>query len=251
MRVLVGTCGFSRSRRLIFRDLDAVEVQQTFYDPPESKTLQRLRSEAPPGFEFTMKAWMLVTHPYNRMLWKRLKRSVPGDPGRYGYFQDTEEVWWAWSETLRAARDLDASIIVLQTPASFSYTQENFARITSFLERADRGGRRIAWEPRGDWWSHPEVLASIEEKYDIIIAGDFLRGRLSPCKSSARTGYARLHGLGGREVNYKYKYTDDDLNKLRNIISRLDCDSVYVMFNNVYSYDDAVRFKRLLKGPDK
>jgi len=244
-RVIVGTCGFSRSRRLIFRDLDAVEVQETFYDPPPSDRLRKIREEAPEGFHITMKAWMLVTHTYNKMLWRRLRRTPPGDPARYGGFQDTEEVWWAWAETLRAARDLDARVIVLQTPASFGYTQENLARVERFLAKAERDGRMLAWEPRGTWWDHREVLERISSEYDVIIAGDYLRGRTSTCH--AGVGYARLHGLGGREVNYKYKYTDDDLKKLIEIIRSTKCSISYVMFNNVYSYQDAVRFKELIK----
>jgi uncharacterized protein YecE (DUF72 family) len=39
-----------------------VEVQQTFYDPPQDETLVRRRRQAPPGFEFTLKASQLVTH---------------------------------------------------------------------------------------------------------------------------------------------------------------------------------------------
>ncbi|MFP3348120.1 MAG: DUF72 domain-containing protein, partial [Thermoproteus sp.] len=32
--VIVGTCGFPRSRREVYRSLDAVELQETFYNLP-------------------------------------------------------------------------------------------------------------------------------------------------------------------------------------------------------------------------
>ncbi|MCE4624774.1 MAG: DUF72 domain-containing protein [Desulfurococcales archaeon] len=244
--VIVGTCGFSKSRKLIFRDLDAVEIQETFYDPPPRERLIRLREEAPETFEFTVKAWMLVTHNYNKMLWKRLKREVPGRVENYGSFQDTEEVWWAWEETLNAAEALKARIIVLQTPASFTPTRDNIKSVTNFLSKAPRRGHLLAWEPRGEWWDNRELLSKIANEYDVIIAGDFLRGRLPPAE--ADIAYGRLHGLGGKEVNYKYKYTDDDLRRLLEIVEGLTSKRVYVMFNNVYSYYDAVRFKQLFKA---
>jgi uncharacterized protein YecE (DUF72 family) len=62
--------------------------------------------------------------------------------------------------------------------------------------------------------------------------------------------YVRLHGLGKREQNYAYKYSDSDLEALRQRI--LDLSSrgarkVYILFNNVTMFDDALRFKGLLK----
>jgi len=245
-RVLVGTCGFSRSRKLIYRDLDAVEVQQTFYDPRPPEAFARLREEAPEDFVFTAKAWMLVTHEYNPRLWRRLKEPVPEPPTQYGSFKDTEGVWWAWRVTLEAARALDAKVIVLQTPASFAPTKENIERVERFLSKAPRDGRMLAWEPRGAWWE-PEgraILARISREYDVVIAGDWLRGRTPPRPHSV--AYARLHGLGGGEVNYRYRYTDEDLARLKRIVEGLEFEEAYVMFNNVYSYADAVRFKKLL-----
>jgi len=247
-RVLVGTCGFSRSRKLIYRDLDAVEIQQTFYDPRPPEAFARLREEAPDGFVFTVKAWMLVTHEYNSKLWRRLKEPVPEPRSQYGSFKDTEGVWWAWQVTLEAAKAVDARIIVLQTPASFTPSRENVERAEKFFSKAPREGRTLAWEPRGAWWEPEgrEILARISTEHDIVIAGDWLRGRLPP--SPHRVAYARLHGLGGGEVNYRYRYTDEDLGRLKAIVDGLEAEEAYIMFNNVYSYSDAVRFKRMLAG---
>ncbi len=247
-KIIVGTCGFSASRKKIYADLDAVEVQQTFYDPRPPESFRKYREEAPEDFRFTVKAWMLVTHGYNKRLWRRLKSPPPGDPSAYKSFADTREVWEAWKTTLDAADALRADAIVLQTPASFTPSRENVERLENFFSKAERRGFTIVWEPRGEWWK-PEnrgLLDRISRDYDISIAGDFLRGRL-PTEHSM-VAYARLHGLGGGEVNYKYRYTDDDLERLKSIVLGLRQRQIYVMFNNVYSYTDAVRFKRLLEA---
>ena len=54
--IKLGMCGFTIGAAAYYKQFRVVEVQQTFYDPPTA-TLQRWREEAPPGFEFTMKAW--------------------------------------------------------------------------------------------------------------------------------------------------------------------------------------------------
>ncbi len=246
---LVGTCGFQKSRRRHYASLDAVEVQQTFYDPPPPETLRRWASEAPEGFAFTVKAWMLITHGYNKRLWRRLKRSLPYPPEAFEPFSLREPVQWALDVTLDAARVLGARAIVFQTPASFRATEANAARIAEFFRAAGIEGFELYWEPRGDWWDEEnrEMLESTASNAGLLLAGDPLRGRIPPRRQGVL--YARLHGLGGSgEVNYRYKYTDDDLERLRGIVS--EWPRAYIMFNNVYAFEDAVRFRHMLKGED-
>jgi uncharacterized protein YecE (DUF72 family) len=52
----------SIARATYFRQFNVVDVQQTFYDPPSARILEVWRAEAPPEFEFTMKAWQVITH---------------------------------------------------------------------------------------------------------------------------------------------------------------------------------------------
>jgi len=60
--------------------------------------------------------------------------------------------------------------------------------------------------------------------------------------------YFRLHGIGGKEVKYSYKYTDEDLSRLSEVISALMESAVqraYVMFNNIAMFNDTIRFRDL------
>lgn len=244
-RIVIGTCGFQKSRKLHYNNLDGVEVQATFYDPRNTVLLEKWRKEAPTGFVFTMKAWMLITHKYNKKLWRRLKKEPPGDRGRYGFFRDTEEVWWAWEKTLEAADAIDAEVIVLQSPASFAPTEENLNALRGFLGKAERRGRALAWEPRGEWWTRLDLLGQIAAQHDVMIVGDPLKER-TPIGGVA---YVRLHGMGG-EVNYRCKYAKDDLARLHSWAMKEGKTSraVYIMFNNVYAYEDAVTLKTLIAG---
>src|SRR4051794_12441603 len=60
--VRVGLCGFTMAFADYVREFPVVEVQQTFYEPPGDATLVRWRRRAPLRFEFTLKAWQLITH---------------------------------------------------------------------------------------------------------------------------------------------------------------------------------------------
>ena len=63
MDTRIGTCGYGRAKKPDYASqLDCVEIQHTFYKPPQVKTLEGWRSEMPEGFEFTLKAWQFITH---------------------------------------------------------------------------------------------------------------------------------------------------------------------------------------------
>jgi uncharacterized protein YecE (DUF72 family) len=62
MGMKLGMCGFTIGAAAYYRQFPVVEVQQTFYDPPPMATIEKWRAQAPADFEFTMKAWQVITH---------------------------------------------------------------------------------------------------------------------------------------------------------------------------------------------
>jgi len=62
MAMKLGMCGFTIGADAYFRQFPVLEVQHTFYDPPPLKTLESWRAKAPADFEFTIKAWQVITH---------------------------------------------------------------------------------------------------------------------------------------------------------------------------------------------
>src|SRR3954471_15350679 len=107
MDVRIGLCGFSMAFDEYVREFPMVEVQQTFYEPPRDATMRRWRSEAPAGFEFTIKAWQLVTHEATSPTYRRLRRPLTDDERHdAGSFRLTPIVLDAWRRTLgRVAAD--------------------------------------------------------------------------------------------------------------------------------------------------
>jgi len=247
--VRVGCCGFAvrGGMRAYFSQFKLVEVQRTFYKLPRLQTVQRWRSQAPDDFEFTVKAWQAITHPPSSPTWRKAGLRVPEERwDRYGFLRPTEENFEAWEQIARVCEALKARVCVVQCPPSFRFTPENVENVRAFFSSVDRHGLLVAWEPRADWRQHMDVVEALCEELDLIYVTDVLRHGPGP---TGPVFYTRLHGLAPREFDYRYKYTDEDLARLADIIVALEDRGVqeaYVLFNNVHMADDAQRFVRLL-----
>lgn len=233
---MVGCCGFPVGRKKYFQTFEVVEIQQTFYRPPGRDTVRRWREEAPDRFEFTLKAWQLITHEPSSPTYRRLRMPLSGEEkGQAGAFRWTDVVRRAWQATADAARLLGADKVVFQCPASFKPTAENKDRLRRFFTGIDRRGITCIWEPRGKW--SEEEIAELCRELDLVHCVD-------PFKAEAVTGglrYYRLHGISG----YKHRYSDEEL---RRLVGRAEGASVcYFMFNNVSMMEDAMRFLAVLQ----
>jgi uncharacterized protein YecE (DUF72 family) len=237
------------ARQKYYTVFNAVELQDTFYNPPEPEKLRSLASEAPQGFVFAMKAWQAVSHPLDSPTWKRAK-VVPDKrlADRYGFLKPTKEVFEAWERVAEGAKALGARVVVIQTPPSFGYSEENFRNAVEFFSSIATASFVIGWEPRGTWLQNPGKVAEIVSRFkNLVHVVDPFKTLPAVDKDVA---YFRLHGIGEGEVNYRYRYTDQDLQKLAEIVKEVTKKSreAYVMFNNVYMAQDAQRFKELVKA---
>lgn len=234
-RVQVGCCGWPLPQARYFERFPVTEVQSTFYEPPRIATLRRWRERAPREFEFTLKAWQLITHEPASPTYRRLRRPIAADRSeRYGAFKPTEEVRKAWCATLECARTLAASVVVFQCPASFAPTDDHIANLRAFFERAhgDVPDLVFAWEPRGAW-SDALVAQLCGELRLVHVVDPILR---RPAGQDTR--YFRLHGV----TSLRHSYSDAELEQLADAWQGRG----YVMFNNVPMAEDAERFLRLI-----
>src|ERR671916_2930313 len=77
--VRVGLCGASMALTTYAQRFRVLEVQQTFYEPPREATLRRWRASVPPAFEFTVKAWQLITHEATSSTYRRLRTPLSAE----------------------------------------------------------------------------------------------------------------------------------------------------------------------------
>jgi uncharacterized protein YecE (DUF72 family) len=232
----LGMCGFTIGAAAYYRQFKVVEVQQTFYDPPPPATLQRWRGDAPADFEFTIKAWQVITHAATSRTYRRLRSPFP-DYARAeaGGFRLNNTVFTAWLTTLDCAEILRATAILFQCPASFRATADNIEAMREFFAVIRRPASvRFLWEPRGPW--PDDVVLELCRELDLIHAVDpFIRPSLTP-----EVIYWRLHG----NVSHYANYTDDELRQIHAWLPDDDRDA-YVLFNNIPRVQDIRRFRQL------
>ncbi|MCS6783704.1 MAG: DUF72 domain-containing protein [Candidatus Caldarchaeum sp.] len=247
MKVLVGCCGWAvkGGKKAYFDKFPVVEVQETFYKLPKVETVLSWKRNAPSGFVFCMKAWQAITHPVSSPTWKRagvnpetLKKM------RYGWLRPVKENLEAWEKTVEVAKALDAKIVVVQTPPTMPDSEEIHENVLKFFDHATAFGLLLAWEPRGRIAANRKVVKSICEKTGVLHVVDLMKN--NPL-TETEILYTRLHGLGKGEVNYSYRYSDEDLRQLAQKLRSISPAESYVLFNNVSMARDAERFIETLK----
>ncbi|MDQ3473262.1 MAG: DUF72 domain-containing protein [Acidobacteriota bacterium] len=244
MKLRIGTSGFGIAKPEYFRVFSCVEIQQTFYQPPKLSTLQRWRAEAPPDFEFVLKAWQLITHDSKSPTYRRLKRKLSEqEKQEAGYFRDSAIVTEAWELTLAGAQALNAKTILFQCPASFKQTKENISDLKEFFGKLKgnvNAKLNFGWEPRGDW--DPKVLKRICEDLGLWHVVDPFAGKsVTPARR-----YFRLHGRNG----WRYEYDESELRELAGMLTPRSprTEPPYVFFNNARMTQDALKFQAIVSG---
>ncbi len=232
--IKTGCCGFPVNKVEYFSKFRLIEIQNTFYQPPGIETLKKWRQIAPVTFEFSLKAWQLITHPPASPTYRKLKEPIPEKiKPNFGFFKITGEVFSAWETTRKAALALKASCIVFQCPASFKPMAENIKNLTVFFKKIKRDNFVFIWEPRGNW--PEEKIKSLCRELNLIHA-------VNPFKAKSQYGkinYFRLHGNTG----YRYQYKKEELLFLKKLCQK---DINYVLFNNTSRWKDAQSFKNLI-----
>ena len=189
--------------------------------------------EMPLDFEFTIKAWQLITHDSRSPTYRRLKRKLSQTESKEaGYFRWTSIVKDAWDTTLASAKALKAKTILFQCPASFTQSEENIERMEKFFS-IDRQDLDLCWEPRGSW--DTALVRAICTQLRLRHVVDPFVGKTStPDKC-----YFRLHGKNG----WRYEYETGELEELA---AALSGNVGYVFFNNSRMTEDASKFCRVL-----
>jgi uncharacterized protein YecE (DUF72 family) len=214
-----------------------VEVQQTFYQPPKVETLRGWREEAPADFEFTLKAWMLITHEARSPVYRRLKRELTeAEREGTGGFRASKIVREAWATTLECIAALRARRVLFQCPASFTPTAPNIKRMRRFFDSIERpANMQLLWEPRGEW--PRETISTLCRELRLVhVVDPFAARTVTP-----EACYFRLHGRKG----FRYVYETDELEELYEMLP--PGQTSYVLFNNVRMREDAARFQELVQ----
>jgi uncharacterized protein YecE (DUF72 family) len=162
--------------------LQTVEINNTFYQIPEKKTLSNWRKTVPGNFIFSVKASRYITHM------KKLK--------------DPSEPVTNLFERLEALKD-KLGPILFQLPPRWKCNSE---RLSSFLEQLPRE-YKYTFEFRDPSWFKEETYDILRNNNAAFCMYDFDR-RLSPKIITSDFIYIRLHGPEGK---YRGEYSRQNL----------------------------------------
>ena len=187
------------------------EVNSTFYALPKTSTARAWRKEVDSvnkEFEFTVKVPKLITH--------------------ISYFSDFK----TWEKIKAIGEALRAKILIFQTPPTFKDTEENINRVKNFFSSIN-ADFKFAIECRG--WKKETIEKIFPEIGLIQIVDPFTEKPIEQ-----EINYYKLQGMGA--IAHRYRFKDNDLQKLKEMVKEGD----YVIFNNVFMYDDAMKFMELM-----
>jgi uncharacterized protein YecE (DUF72 family) len=236
-KLIIGNCGYGRTKRDEYvKIFPAVEIQHTFYQPPQIKTLEKWRAEVPDSFEFTLKAWQLITHESSSPTFRRLRRKLTEkEEAEAGFFKPTDIVQEALEITLACAKALKARTILFQCPAKFTPTTENIENLRQFMNGIKRGKLNFAWEPRGKW--DESLIKDLCEELNLWHTVDpFVRPTMTP-----KNCYYRLHGT----PRWRYTYEEGELEELVGLVPKNRL--AYIFFNNITMREDGQRLQKIVE----
>ncbi len=209
-----------------------VEINSTFYRPPQPRMAQSWAARVPDDFLFTVKLWQKFTHP-------KMYEETTGEIASIS--QDDITLFRRGIEPLASTGKLGA--LLAQFPPSF--TNNNLGKqifhglITHF------GEYRLAVELRHRSWSDDTETAQFMENNHITwVQIDEPKFRSSLADKVPRTSdmsYFRFHGRnremwwkGDVETRYCYLYSVDEIKELAEKVKTASEQSktTFVFFNN-------------------
>ncbi len=231
---------------------DTVEVNSTFYRPPDPRLAAGWVQRSPDGFLFTVKLWQKFTHP-------KMYREATGDEASIS--ASDVDLFRLGIEPLASRGRLGA--LLAQFPPSF--VNNDYGRQILGAVMNTFGDYRLAVELRHNSWSNSPETATLlrshntawvqidEPKFSSSIAGDV------PITSDM--AYFRFHGRnretwwkGDAETRYKYLYSSEEIAELAGRVKKASEQArlVFAFFNNHwqgYAPRNAVDLKRALQLP--
>ena len=221
----IGTGGWAyikvpglRSLVAYSRLFDFVEVNSTFYQIPNLKTVESWRRQVPPHFEFSVRCNSDLTHKHQ--------------------FQSSEEAFKILDQMVTICKALRAEILHMQTPSSFLPTKENARLLRSFVSSVDPRGVRVALELRGNNQALTPDFIRVMQDYDMVHSVDLSKDEQPAYESNML--YTRLFGKGVHNI---YQPTDQELKTIDDRARAGTHEKAVVSFHFVRMYKDAVRLK--------
>lgn len=230
---------------------DTVEINSSFYRPPNPGYVYNWARRVPEGFLFAVKLWQKFTHP-------RMFKEATGQDAAIS--QADVDLFRNSIEPLAKYGKLGA--LLAQFPPSFK--NDGFGR--QVLEAVSRifGEYRLAVELRHHSWSDDQNTASLLKENNVawvnIDEPKFQSSVAAEVPVTSDMAYFRFHGRnaemwwkGDSETRYKYLYSSDETKELAAKVTaatKQQSKLLFAFFNNHwqgYAPRNAVDLKKSLQ----
>jgi uncharacterized protein YecE (DUF72 family) len=214
------------------RFFDTVEVNSSFYRPPNPEYARNWVKRTPDGFLFTVKLWQKFTHP-------QMYKDATGEEAAIS--QDDVDLFRRSIEPLAKHGKLGA--LLAQFPPSFK--NDPFGRQVLNAVINTFGEYRLAVELRHRSWSDDEGTAALLQESNTcwveIDEPKFSSSVAAEVPLTADMAYFRYHGRnyenwwkGTGETRYKYLYSEEELKGLAERIKKSSetAGLLFAQFNN-------------------
>ena len=190
-----------------------VEVNYTFFEYPDVRTVERWRRTVPASFTFSVRCHQDLTH-------------------RIG-LKPVDEAYYVLGKMVAYCGILHAPFLVLETPASYALNQVEVDEARDFLSSANFRGVHLVWEVRAPMTSH---VTELMRNLDVIHCVDLSRQKPS-LKSDVV--YTRLFGKGQHNL---YQFTDEELVDIDQKILKSQTKVAALSYHGIRMNGDAARF---------
>ena len=226
-----GCGGFPVSRLRYFKAFGAVEIGSTGYHLPQLSTVRHWKEESPEGFEFSLRAFQVITHPATSFSYEKILPKISERRKSFcGHFKATPEVGLAWEGTRSVAEAMGARFVVFETPETFYPDANHLRDMYRFFKSLRRGDLSLIWQPRANWTL--KMIEKVCGDLGLIHAVNPLAG---PCLYKVLNYFRLPRPSAGSYSDFQMK---EILNCCRDLPS-------YVFFVYAKSWQDAQRFEAL------
>ena len=231
---------------------NTVEVNSSFYRPPNPGYVHNWARRVPKDFLFTVKLWQKFTHP-------KMYKEATGEEAVIS-LQDVDTFIHGIEPLVRCGK---LGALLAQFPPSFrndSYGQQILHAVIKTF-----GKYRLAIELRHRTWSDDKGIADLLRENNItwvhIDEPKFKSSIAETLPITSNIAYFRFHGrnaetwwTGDRETRYRYLYSSEEIGELTAKVRAAagQTELLFAMFNNHwqgYAPRNAVDMKKSLELP--
>lgn len=198
-----------------------VEVNYTFYEYPDFRTVERWRKTVPKDFTFAVRCHQDLTH-------------------RIG-LKPVNEAYTVLARMKTYCEILNAPYLVLETPASYTLNEQALKDVKALFSSVDFKGVRLIWEIRA-----PVTVQAVNLMQELNIVHAVDLSKENPSYTSD-TMYSRIFGKGQQNL---YQFTDEELVDInRKVLEGLaqGAKNINLSYHGARMFTDAARFQTYLQ----